>query len=87
MSSYKKIITHYYNDIPVVYTYKGLKFPLHAGCLSMIQNEFELRGKITTKPLYAFFGKQFLSPAQIRERVGRMIEEGIYKPVAANAIA
>lgn len=85
--SYSKKFSHYYQDIPVVYKYKGLKFPLHSGSLSMIQNEFLLRGKITTKPLYAFFGSQLLSPEQIRYHVGRMIEEGLYRPVEADAIA
>lgn len=82
MAYYRKKFKYHSEGVPAVYRYKGLAFPLHEGSLNMIRQEVELLGRITTKPMYAFFGKQLLTTAQIRERVGLMIEKGLYKPEA-----
>lgn len=66
------------DSIPKTYRYKGLQFPLHEASLISISNEVENGGRVTTIPLYAFFGQVILNPAQIRERVDSMIKSGLH---------
>jgi len=70
-------------DVPQTYRYKGLAFPLHQASLTSISNEIELGGKITTKPMYAFFGRKLLNQAQIRDRVDTMIKNGDHRHTVA----
>lgn len=70
-------------EIPKTYSYKGLKFPLHEQSLITIGNEVVNGGKVSAKPLYAFFGRVLLNTTQIRERVDIMIKKGQHAHRAA----
>ncbi len=72
-------------DITKTYSYKGLHFPLHEQSLIAIGNEIEAGGKVTTQPLYAFYGRLLLNKTQIRERVDLMVKNGLHTHTTVSA--
>lgn len=80
MSQYYQSVKPILGDVLKEFTYKGLSFPLYEPSLISIKNELENGGRVTTTPLYAFFGKRMMTKGQIREHVGLMIERREYQP-------